>query len=310
MEKFIRIPNTGQNEFANIRNENSFLDDVLFVITLYKTELPNSITFNSLKKFIHTQSIESPRADLALMDNSPISDFSSIEQLNINWLNIYYFHDPSNPGVSKSYNRAADLATTLKKKWLLLLDQDSLLPDNGLEKYQIATSLWKGHSVYAPILRSQKIILSPCAYHFFRASHLKKIGIGINTTHNRNVLNSGLLIDIESFDMVGRYDENVWLYFSDFVFFNRLKKHYKHFVIVDIHIEHDLSSADYVDINIAKERFELYCDGAFLAYKSERSSYSLICYTATIGLRSLLMSLRLRKITFLSIFYKKFLSRK
>ena len=48
---------------------------------------------------------------------------------------INYLHDPENSGVSRAYNVGALHAKKNQRQWILLLDQDTTLPDTFLERY-------------------------------------------------------------------------------------------------------------------------------------------------------------------------------
>ena len=54
---------------------------------------------------------------------------SIVDGAELDGFRIHYISDPTNPGVSKAYNVGFELARQLNKKWLLLLDQDTVFPD-------------------------------------------------------------------------------------------------------------------------------------------------------------------------------------
>src|SRR6516225_5991559 len=105
----------------SITDHEEVLDDVLSVIVLYKCDLKNSVSFNSILKAAE----ESKGAlRLLLYNNSPEIniDTSTYGQKKIN---VSLINDDANSGVSKAYNLAHSMAKQGGKKWLLLLDQDT-----------------------------------------------------------------------------------------------------------------------------------------------------------------------------------------
>src|SRR5215469_5493045 len=100
------------------------LDDVLCVIVLYKCDLKNSVSFNSILKAAKGSK---GTLKLLLYNNSPEIniDTSAYEQEKIN---VSLINDYTNSGVSTAYNFAHSMAKEEGKKWLLLLDQDTQLP--------------------------------------------------------------------------------------------------------------------------------------------------------------------------------------
>ena len=63
--------------------------------------------------------------DLFLYDNSPEFNKNLIDLFNQYNYNIQYIPDYNNSGVSRAYNQAFKLGKEMKKKYILLLDQDT-----------------------------------------------------------------------------------------------------------------------------------------------------------------------------------------
>lgn len=286
----------------------SVASQILFVIVLYKMPLTDSLTFQSLEVAVHSF-FPDYKIDLLICDNSPIPQFNVNELIENKCFNLYCLHDSSNPGISLSYNKAVELASIKNKKWILFLDHDTNLPSHALSQYVDALRLWPGYPLYAPQVLSDGILLSPCKYILYRGSHLKSIMAGVHKTTNRNVLNSGLLIDLKAYERVGGYDEQVWLYFSDFTFFNKIKRQYKDYVVIDCRVEHSLSSSDYSNYDLAMKRFKYYCEGAKAASELENNTLAYISYRLTVGLRSVKMTKRFKTINFFKIYLNTFFNR-
>ena len=286
-------------------NQNFFWSNTLVVIVLYNIDLYDSLTFTSLRNAAINFD-NSLKINLLIYDNSlhRKNYFKIIKEDSR--FNVECVHNPENPGVSKAYNQAAKLAEKMDMNWLIILDQDTKLPDQFIYQYEHAANKFPDFPLYAPKVYDGSILFSPCRYHLNKGSNLKNIRPGVHPMKNKNVLNSGLLIRLESFLKVGGYDETVSFYFSDFVFFNRLKKQFQKFVVVDCRLEHQLSSVNYDDTQEALNRFVKYCVGAYAASKSEKSLLNYWLYVLTIGGRGLLMSIRLNDVSFFRTFFKIF----
>lgn len=275
-----------------------YVDQLLVVIVLYRSTLVESNAYQSITKaFAHSYD-GGKQVDLMIVNNGPIH----IEcQTDDAVFRLHYVERLDNPGVSKAYNLAGQLAGRLQKQWLLVLDQDTILPINFWDRYNESIRLHPTIPIHAPKLWSGDVLISPCKYRFYRGTLLPtNIQAGLHSVKGRNVLNSGLLIRVDALHAVGGYNESVRLYFSDFVFFDRIKNQYDEFAVVDVNLIHDLSSTDYSSQKIASERFLLYCQGGHAA--AEGSLTRSIIYFVTIGARSLLMGKRFGTLLFVKAF--------
>lgn len=280
-----------------------FINDTLIVIVLYNCPLYKSTSFLSLRDAAIFRNFNN-NIDLMVYDNSKENQYEHDKDHGNN-LNISYFHDPNNPGVSKAYNFAGKTANKLSKKWLFILDQDTFLPPDILTCIQVGLNDFPNFPVYAPKLYNRDLLLSPCKYYLYKGSNLTNISSGIHKMKYKNVLNSGLLVDLNAFNAVGGYDESVQLYFSDFAFFDKLKKVYKTFIVLNCSIDHQLSSIDYSDLKFALKRFQLYCKGA--NEFSKKSAIKYVINMFNIGIRSMLMSYRFKNTEFIKLYAKTYL---
>lgn len=234
-------------------------DQIIGVIVLYNKRLKESETVISLNKSVQHSSV---MLDMIVYDNSLLSDLTNSEVFIYDSLRIHYFHDASNPGVSKAYNFAAKVAKQLNKQWILLLDQDTTFPLESIEKYVQAIHQLPDIKLFSPILKlGTGNIFSPCRYYFKRGFGLKNITIGINSFQHISPLNSGMLIDLDSFGATGGYNENVKLDFSDFQFIERFKKMYSYFYVLDLICIQDFSNSE-TDAKKLNSRYMIYCRDA------------------------------------------------
>ncbi|SHJ99332.1 Glycosyltransferase, GT2 family [Reichenbachiella agariperforans] len=243
------------------------------IIVLYKTRLVESITFNSFSDILKGTDC---KMDLIVYDNSP--------ELNVglqefeNW-RIKYIGDPLNSGISLAYNIGARYAKDiLKKSRLLIADQDTFFPINSISAYVDAVEMYPLQAIYAPIIKSKEII-SPCRFLFNRGFTLNRVKDGLMSFKGRSLINSGCLIDLDAFFLVGGYNEKIQLDFSDFYFFEKVKAKFSEFVVVNLILSQNYSDDSDNNLKSRLFRFKFYCEGAkeFSLYK--KSGVLLIVVT-------------------------------
>ncbi|MFD2864949.1 hypothetical protein ACFSYC_09660 [Mucilaginibacter antarcticus] len=240
---------------------------------------------------------------MVIYDNS--ADSQTINQQNYPEYDITYIHDATNPGVSKAYNVAARIGTDLRKKWLLLTDQDTTFPLNTFTAYADATIEYADQVMFVPILNSLSGIYSPCLYHFNRGSAWPDPQPGLYSFKNKSMLNSGILIKINAFNSINGYDEKVKLYFSDFNFVDRLKIKYDKFVVINLICHHSLSDLITTDVEPSLRRFKYYCEGAFFSAITYKAAIWLFF---TVLLRAIKLSFRYKDFRFVKTFMTTYLT--
>jgi len=230
------------------------LNYFLISIVLYKEKLSDSPSFITLNEGIPKNS----KISLLVYDNSP--EPQKIDPITEKW-NIIYIHNSNNEGISKAYNESANIAERLNKKWLLFADQDTHFPISFLHTLISAIKKNTTIQIFSPILRSGKIVISPCWVYWEKAFPMRCPLTGVQKLKNRSIINSGLCISLQAFKIAGGYKNDIRLDFSDHYFFRSLKKHYKYLYIIEGDVEHSLSIfTDSLTSNA--HRFKYYCDGA------------------------------------------------
>lgn len=269
--------------------------DIIAVVVTYNAVLNESQSLLSLDRC-------AVDLDVLIYDNSPSETaFEPFPHLN-----VIYFHDPSNPGVSTAYNYAAGIAGKHRKRFLLLLDQDTKLPETALTAYVDTLNRYPEIYLFAPKLMFAGKIFSPSRYVFKRGSHFTQLDPGVHSLRQTSFLNSGLLIDLGLFEKVGGYDIRIKLYFSDFEFIDRVRKHINNFVLIDLTGDHELSSTEYSDKKKAITRFNFFCRDGRSAAKDSLSWWQ---YFITIGLRACKLTVSFRDTKFMHIFFARYVLR-
>lgn len=273
-----------------------FLSDLLPVMVVYNCPLSQSLTWRSITE-------ESKRLgvtfDLMIYDNSPVAQVPPETSLT-----LHYHHDQTNSGVSKAYNEAFQLAQRLRKKWLLLLDQDSSFLPKWIEFYALAAQ-GDDQNAIAPIVLSGEKIISPFNYWLCLGSSSKTMTIGIKSLKNKYAINSGLLISGQLFEKAGGYDERIPMDFSDFAFMHRLKKLKTQLNVIDLRVSHQLSSMHNQESSKAQERFTLYCIGTkqLIGY-----THLAVVHFMVALVRALKMGIHYRTLGFIKIFLRSWVT--
>ncbi len=235
--------------------------DTLVVIVLYKELLAESKSFNSLTNGIP----KSIKTSLFVFDNSPTPGSVPFSDT---W-DITYQHEPSNAGVSRAYNEGCRLARALKKKWLLLADQDTEFPGSLFFDYQKGIEKFPEHKMFVPFLYDSKTVLSPFRLVLGKGVRARNLTAGIHSLKKFKVINSGILISVAAFEQANGYNEQFALDYSDIVFCDRLMKNDLDFVLIDSECYHNFSgTVEKTPSEILLIRFISFCKAVMLYKKT------------------------------------------
>lgn len=236
---------------------NNFFDDLMIVLVVYNMKINESPAFKSLTNSLQSAS---QKSSIFVYDNSPLPQaYQSTE----NWV-FTYKNNTSNPGVSKAYNEGFELAKTKKKKWMLLVDQDSIFEKDFFLKCKIAVETYQNEKIFVPVLRDAKGIVSPFHFHFGRGLRIKEIEPKQYSLLEKKFVNSGLLIGRDLFEKAGGFDEQYGLDFSDLAFIERLKSVTRTFLVIDSKCTHSLFATKRSSLEENLVRFKIYCQSANL----------------------------------------------
>jgi hypothetical protein len=242
---------------GKIENIN-FWNDVLLIIVLYKENLFNTLTFKSISEASNKSNL---LLDLFVYDYSPNPNRFNSTDVRYNNFNILYFSDKDNKGLSVAYNRGIEYGRKKEKKFVLMLDQDTVFSENIFSDYERAVHEFPYINIFAPILLIENDkIFSPCVYKLKRGWHPKKISTGVNYLFKFVPVNSGVMLSMNVFNRVGLYNENLRVDFIDFQFMEKVRKFYKTFCVVGT-IGRQSFSANTYDLESELTRFKIFlCD--------------------------------------------------
>jgi len=274
------------------------LNNIAFIIVLYKVNIADSCTINSLNGF---KLKYGQKINLIVYDNSPESQtFYNTDKIDVNT----YFHDKDNPGVSKAYNYGAAIAKKRGFKWILLLDQDTTFPTDFINKLLYAINCNPQIKLFAPLLKLKDgTPFSPSRY-ILKRGHSVKLQEGILSLKKYAPVNSGMAINIDAFLEVGGYLEKITLDFADFQFIEIFRKKYVNFYLFNSIAVQDFSN-DETDLKKLETRFSIYCSCGKNCKRDsfiDNITYLYPVLRHTFGLSIKTKSLRFFKIAYLSYF--------
>lgn len=218
------------------------------VIVLYKEQLDETETFSSLLRHLDWP--------LLIYDNSP--NPQEIKDAN----RTTYVHNPSNPGVSTAYNHAMEWARSISASHLLLLDSDSVFPDNAKSVYEGMVSKFS-QDLILPSLFSQGKRVSPFYFHGGKTHYGEGISYGALSLGRILAINAGAMLPLDSIEDV-KYNESLPLDWSDVNFFRKLSKKTLKTQHIRLVIQHGLSEHAERSLASAQYRFSLYLSGILI----------------------------------------------
>jgi GT2 family glycosyltransferase len=263
----------------------SFIDQVLFVVVLYKRQAQESPPIQLLTTTL------APKATVFIYDNSP--------QPTTHPADAVYVHDPSNGGVARAYNQANKTAKSLNKAWMMLLDQDTVIDEIFLRELSAEVNSHPNSVLFAATLKDRRGIVSPFRWRGTSGKRLPRVGTSLNLQDFR-FQNSGLLVRTDAFEQVGGYDERITLDFSDIAFGEKMLRVTDHFVVVKHVLVHGFSETEYVTNDSARHRYDTFCSGAVAMGEIFEKRWPF--YFRAL-LRGLKLTLRYRDPAFIKIFF-------
>jgi rhamnosyltransferase len=186
---------------------------------------------------------------------------------------------------------------TTNKQWILILDQDTEFPEDAVFHYLSGIELYPGKYLFCPKLLSKENIVSPCKIKFYRGVALRIMPkSGVFMLSFLKPINSGLLINLQAFNIIGGFNEHIKLDFSDFEFIDRFRIRYAEAVLLPIICKHSLSSFSIMPLNSAISRFGYYRSGIRLLKKDFTSA---IIIEILLMLRAIKFSIRYKSLQFI-----------
>ena len=209
------------------------------VLVLFHMQLQDSPTFRSLARLLQQGEAAALALRLSVFDNTPGA--ARVTPLD----GIEYEHNPSNPGLAKSYNRALARATEQNDEWLMLLDQDTVLTATYLQETLDLVQRFAddaGPVALVPKLVEADLVHSP---HYDLAGLMQERvsrdfqGFSSSRLH---AFNSGAVIRAAALRAIGGFPEKFWLDFLDHATFHALQAGGGRVYVMSAELQHQLST--------------------------------------------------------------------
>jgi len=216
---------------------------ILIVVVRYNVPLERSETLTSIANIFRNRPTLLGSFEVLLWDNSP----EALKALNLSFP-CRYEHSKGNVGVGGAYNEALKMALSLNYSWLLLLDQDSVLPENFLSRMlEYSKQLINDERVasVAPGIWVNSHYMFPRFVTLGGTKACTPTFAGIEE-NECTTANTGCLMRVSALQAVGGYSKTFPFEFSDVYVFHQLHRAgTRLWVAGDLRIDHDLAILDY-----------------------------------------------------------------
>ncbi len=235
------------------KDKQEWFNNLIAVVVLYKCAPNDSITLQSINAACIKSSVY---IDLLIYDNSPNPQKKDIRFSNVNV--VKYISDTKNPGVGVAYNFSWEFCQKENRKWLLLLDQDTRFPNNYIDVLANSIQKQKHINIFAAAMQNTKgEFISPCKHWRNWNFPLIQISSGEHKLTNYSLINSGLVLHMDTLAKVGGFHSELPLDFSDAYLMDKLRADKHHFYLMNVSCEHHLSSEE-KNFNLIKLRYLSY----------------------------------------------------
>lgn len=270
------------------------ISNIFPVIVIYKCRLQEALSYQTLLA-------SGDFTAFMVYDNSPADYMVPQEEIPTG---AVYVRDEDNGGLSRAYNCAAEYASKSGYSRLLLLDQDTSFPP---EASQVYASADRDIPLWLPRVQTVSgADFSPC---YVGGWCVKGICLapGMYDLHQYQGINSGLCVSIKEFQAAGGYNDAVRLDFADFQFQNRLRQVDSRLLVLPFIAVQDFSN-EQRDASVLYTRFKLYLESA--SHCRFHSTREKLTHHLAVVRHTLALSLRTRKICFLTTYFTHYLFKK
>lgn len=227
--------------------------NILALIVVYNQKINETKTLKSLLKNYENNPQIFENFKLLIYDNGPIDQECNFELP----YKFDYFSNPKNDGLASAYNFALSVGIKENYTWLLLLDQDSYLPDDyiiNLTNDVISAESNSMVMAVVPKMCYKNHFFSPSKVLFggiHRPIDMKFIGVYPNEVF---AIGSCSLVKISFLHKEGGFNEFFWLDCLDRWLYMIIYKRGGKVLVTNSVIEHELSIMDYSKF-VSSERY-------------------------------------------------------
>lgn len=230
------------------------------IVVLYKLKAEQSKTVKALLNSSLYEQAKNGNAQIILYDNSPEKqDLHFVENANIS-----YVHDNRNLGIAVAYNYGWQQARENNSDWLLLLDHDTALTEEYVQRISEHKVTEFNLGAVMPRITCNGTMISPVFSDSLSPLKVKSPKIGVQLVPVM-AINSGSLISVEFLNQVGGFNEQFPLDYLDHWLFYKIYQQGWKSEVIDVTLEHDLSVMNYNQISL--HRYMSILDSEILFYK-------------------------------------------
>ena len=209
---------------------------VLAVLVLYKCAPDKAVSWQVLNS-IMGQAGDFVLTHCLIHDNSPLENAHMVPQLPEGFeLRL----SPQNIGTAGAYNAAVNVAKVQNCEWLLLLDQDTLLPPDYLSRAAISM---RGADVLVPRVWHREQLISPGI--LTATGSIQPVGnLPLNRHSWVTAISSGVVARVSAIEGSFPAPKDLWLDYVDHWMFLSFARNGLKTKLLDADLEHDLSIKD------------------------------------------------------------------
>ncbi|MFC4800150.1 glycosyltransferase [Neobacillus sp. GCM10023253] len=222
---------------------------ITLVIVVYKTVLNKSVTYCSLLNAIKGKNEFFKDLSIIIYDNSP--EIQSFDKSQFEKIKVEYQHDPRNLGIASAYNFAWSWAKENGSSWLLLLDHDTNLTEQYINKVFNLPKLTEDIAAVVPKVHSGNSMISPVYSHSLRPLHIELPKPGLQEQPVM-AINSGALLNVKFLNEIGGFNQEFPLDYLDHWLFYEIYARGHKVWLLDVTLEHDLSVMDYSRVSLMR----------------------------------------------------------
>ncbi|MFZ4725598.1 MAG: hypothetical protein ACOYMD_09135 [Paludibacter sp.] len=231
---------------------NIMTDSIEIVIVLYRCTLTESVAFQTLTKNLEKISID---YELIIYNNDAETSIQEVE-------NYLIVNANANNMLFGAYNFALNRAIENNKKWLLLLDQDTIVTIKYLTEVKCFlenNSLNTKYIAAVPVLKKNDLHLSPIIFSPVFGPYLSYKPVDNNSDKRRciSAYNSASLLNVSFMKSIGGFSSKYPLDMQDHWYFYEFYKSKKHIYIMNCILEQDLSLLD-MENSMSVNRYKIY----------------------------------------------------
>ncbi|MEK4452292.1 MULTISPECIES: glycosyltransferase family 2 protein [unclassified Paenibacillus] len=169
-----------------------------------------------------------PQVDYLILIDNASENINEIESVTRDFEKVILLKNDKNYGIATALNQIVQYSSSKFSEWVLLLDQDSVVPKNMIEQF----------SKYRTI--DSVGIITP---RIVDRNYLEEVKNDSETAYIEKCITSGSFINISLFKKLGGFDEKMFIDFVDFEYCARVRKaNYKILRINSIVLLHQLGS--------------------------------------------------------------------